>query len=1135
MTDKRISLTRILAINWYGFRQILDVSGHTLIAGAFGTGKTALLDLLQYVLLGQHWRPNRAAAGNARSRSLVSYCLCDTNTMLNGEPHYTRKNGVTVIGLEFSRPLTDAQRSAGEPPSRETWGLRIEYSSATAEPRFTWFGLPDRLEWENIAPGGDFLEEETFRSWIRREYGRECLFSRQADYLLEMATTQHLYFESDAFRRTLPKAIAFEPEDNVEKFLREFVLEENPLEVRDVRAAVSAYRETHATLLNQRNEAEQLRKLCTAHELHETAAHSAAVYRHVEKQLAYDAALEQKEKAQRELTSLQNDHQKEHEALEDVLRKIGELEAILSATRLEVSSDPNTVELEKLTRQRDKLHAEIQRIEQSQKKLREQFFGLRQNWQDWLDYGEELAKRDTYGHPLTPLLAIEPGLVEKLTSSDLALAQTSCEPLVETFQTLRTTTAGVVHEIKEKGKELGRRLQQITLDLEALERNEEPGACPLFRALRERFGDQVRQLGRLIEVKAEADRWWPAIELVLGARRFLLLVEKSNYREALEILRRTAPGRDIEELINPRELDALSPTLLPGSLAEKIDVEDPIAQKLTALFLGKILCVETLEELENTSSPCAITPDGIFKESPFRKRLLPEKTVILTLGERGRARLKNARETERLEVKREFDRLELLAKDFSVWLNQGIQGGLGTVPQQRTVAPEDFQELQNEWRSHCETIHLLSTPERAARIEQLKEHEETYRQFLEKKGTLTAILNRFQPRERKLTEQLAETSERLENLTLNLSQLRAALPTSISQAHLDAAMQEIKDKDVHWIDRTATAIHRAEQEESRSKQALLTRDMERRQLVDSNLHPDPLCRHPQYRTDFDPTEASNDRWKNRFIQLDTIEIPRYESLASERRLDWERRLRESVLDRLKERLDKAEEDIKLLRRYLAHAVGKYRYSITQRRDPAFQTIWSLLDTGFEPTDDLLAGAGEAITKEALDELMRAVEATGSGLDERARRLLDYRHYHHYDIEMVLKDDPQAPAISLGRSGRSLSGGENQAPFFISMLAAFRRVYDHGSERSQHLGLVVMDEAFSKLSGDGVEDCLTLARNFQLQLLMAFPIDRLGVMAPYADTVIICRKEETRNTRGFIEQIHNIPLCITAEEALESLE
>jgi hypothetical protein len=78
----------------------------------------------------------------------------------------------------------------------------------------------------------------------------------------------------------------------------------------------------------------------------------------------------------------------------------------------------------------------------------------------------------------------------------------------------------------------------------------------------------------------------------------------------------------------------------------------------------------------------------------------------------------------------------------------------------------------------------------------------------------------------------------------------------------------------------------------------------------------------------------------------------------------------------------------------------------------------------------------------------------------------------------------------------------------------------------------MDEAFSKLSGDGVEDCLELARNFNLQLLMAFPIDRLGVMAPYADTVIELRKEEVRDDAGFIIQLDNIPVLLSPEQVQE---
>src|SRR5712664_4028215 len=123
MTSQRISLTRIIAVNWYGFRQILDVSNHTLVAGAFKSGKSALLDLIQYVMLGEHWRPNRAAAGNAQGRTLVSYCLCDTKyTTHDGEPHYIRRSGVTVIGLEFTWP-TEKNKA----PRREPWGIRIEY------------------------------------------------------------------------------------------------------------------------------------------------------------------------------------------------------------------------------------------------------------------------------------------------------------------------------------------------------------------------------------------------------------------------------------------------------------------------------------------------------------------------------------------------------------------------------------------------------------------------------------------------------------------------------------------------------------------------------------------------------------------------------------------------------------------------------------------------------------------------------------------------------------------------------------------------------------------------------------------------------------------------------------------------
>ena len=267
--------------------------------------------------------------------------------------------------------------------------------------------------------------------------------------------------------------------------------------------------------------------------------------------------------------------------------------------------------------------------------------------------------------------------------------------------------------------------------------------------------------------------------------------------------------------------------------------------------------------------------------------------------------------------------------------------------------------------------------------------------------------------------------------------------------------------------------------------------------------------------------------------LEETEIPKYRALAAERRKDWEKRLQESVLDRLNERLKDAERTVKQLRDYLDRDIGKHRYRISQKRDAVVGPLWKLLDSGFEPTDELLKASRSDEVQQALNQLMAAVESSEQQ-DDRAKRLLDYRFYHRYDLEMVLAGRPDAPPISLGRSGRSLSGGENQAPFFISMLSAFHRVYDLGSGRSQHVGLVVMDEAFSKLSSDGVEDCLELARNFQLQLVLAFPPEKLGVMAPYADTVIMCRKQEERDSTGYVTRIDNVPTLLTSDQVAESL-
>jgi hypothetical protein len=1133
VSDQRISISRVLAINWYGFRQILDISNHTLIAGAFGTGKTALLDLMQYVLLGEHWRPNRAAAGNARSRSLVSYCLCDTNTVRDGEPHYTRSSGVSVIGLEFTWP---AERSQTE-PRRETWGLRIEYSGPTAEPKRTYFLIPNRVEWSTLAPAGKMIEEDAFRTWVRREYeigsGQKCLFSRQIDYLAEMATPRHLYFDLEPFQRTLAKAIAFEPEESMEDFIRRFILEESPLDVRDVKAAQDAYRDTELRLQKQEEEAAYLRRICEYNAALETARREELIQAHLRNALTHAQVSERLDNHRAALARLRAEFADDQKALDAAVKELEQVRKVIEAVRLEASRDPDQVKLDDLKRRKDELHEEIGSLREAARAVHERLTERHYRWSQWLRHGAALKLA---GLPET--LVVDPVLLESLQNSADDARLAALQKLAARFHELFRAVESLVGPLRNELDSAEKRLRQLAADLDSLGQKRMPGSFPVFEAIQAKLNGRAEQLGRLIEVRPQAEPWWPALELFLGRNRWAIIVSRTDYPEALEVLRRTAPGRDQESLVNPSE--AASPKLRTevraNSLATKVEVANEAARAFVHHLLGEVLCVETVEELDRCEAGRAITPEGVFKQVPTRRRLKPAGEVALTLGREGIQRMRQAFERDQVVTRAERDAAKQRLDDIHAWLDSGQKGGLGdpALPDRSAELPR-LPRLQNEFGVVSETIQLLTTPEREARLIKLAEQEKRKAQL---DGDIAVFKDRqtnFNLRAKPHEEGIVSAREALESAELTLNESRVRLPQGILDPDLADRLKAVLKESAKWEERLAAVLQREAQARETAGKARSSRNNERLALSTAR-DAQGNVRHPEYQTgsDFPLEDDNNDAWAGRLKLLETVELEKSRGLAAERRRDWERRLQEGVLDRLNEKVQDADRTIRQLRQYLDRRVGHHIYRISQRRDPAYAALWHLLDTGLAPSDPLVQGIKSDEIERAKRELMAAVEAAEKA-DEKARRLLDYRYYHRYDLEMVDAEHPDSPPISLGRSGRSLSGGENQAPFFISMLAAFRRVYDLGSSRSQHLGLVVMDEAFSKLSGDGVEDCLDLARNFQLQLVIAFPIDRLGVMAPYADTVVVCRKEEQRGADGYVTRVDNIPIVLPPEQVREALE
>ncbi|MDB6077021.1 MAG: hypothetical protein JWO82_768, partial [Akkermansiaceae bacterium] len=204
-----------------------------------------------------------------------------------------------------------------------------------------------------------------------------------------------------------------------------------------------------------------------------------------------------------------------------------------------------------------------------------------------------------------------------------------------------------------------------------------------------------------------------------------------------------------------------------------------------------------------------------------------------------------------------------------------------------------------------------------------------------------------------------------------------------------------------------------------------------------------------------------------------------------------------------------------------------------RADKSHSAIWALVEKGLNPAFELFAAGMKEEIEAAKAALMAAIE---NPEDARHQKALDYRYYHHWDIQATPTGKGEGSAISLNKSAKKQSGGENQAPFFVAMLAAFQRVYDMGrKEQRRNLGVVIMDEAFSKLSGDRIDSCLALAQNFGLQLIMAFPEDRLPTMIQHAETVVQARVERNYDDRsGTVTGIENWCVKVDRERLVEAL-
>ena len=117
---------------------------------------------------------------------------------------------------------------------------------------------------------------------------------------------------------------------------------------------------------------------------------------------------------------------------------------------------------------------------------------------------------------------------------------------------------------------------------------------------------------------------------------------------------------------------------------------------------------------------------------------------------------------------------------------------------------------------------------------------------------------------------------------------------------------------------------------------------------------------------------------------------------------------------------------------------------------------------------------------------------------------------------MIVTDEQGNEQRLSRTLLKKSGGETQIPFYIALLASFSQVC-RIRNRSQNntIRVIILDEAFSKMDGERIQESIHLLRRFGLQAIFSAPPDKIPDIAPLVDRNIAVYKDSRHSfTRHF---------------------
>ena len=520
----RKSATRLLLVQWSKFQNVsVKLEGSTLFTGINGSGKSTILDAVTYLITG-NTQFNKAAKD--RDRTVLGYVRGDTKS--NGAARYLRSGEViSYIAMEFDDPVAGAPLVVG---------VCIESPNETAKPASSWFVLPgttmDQINFTRregntlwITPkneltvrgerlkGNAFLGRERGTEQVIRALGLRCGVSK--------------------YRGKLLKMMAFHPENNIDQFIQECVLEpgkiESLSELREQRQQFDRLQDVYVRLSEGKTQLEVIEKRSQDYEKKKRTLH-------IREMLFCYQDLQMLENEEKEVESQRTVLE---EQLKDLEKRQSELEQSQKAAqeRLRIAENSTVFQdmketMDSLQRQIDAASVEsrvwerrLKELETLEEKIKELSILLRKDLPVDEEEKKALSQLSGTGMDTEAKISVFKKYGEKVDQQDTLYEQNKIH-----LQDQIRAREKVMAELTDKIKKLEANCLVFPPEIERARKL----ICQELK--NQGIDTEVFIFAELVQEILDPE-WRKAVETFLGRKRFYLIIDGKYCGKAMKVLK----------------------------------------------------------------------------------------------------------------------------------------------------------------------------------------------------------------------------------------------------------------------------------------------------------------------------------------------------------------------------------------------------------------------------------------------------------------------------------------------------------------------------------------------------------------------------------------------------------------------